>query len=1425
MKRRILAVLVGMCLLGGQAAAAELPEPVETTERVALAEPFTQMEAERELRKMDEESAARYIVKLQPVQAMSSGEDGLQATASAVFQELKADKAERIAEIEEKITEEIAEPIAMQRAAARISAPDTVTLSDWREGYQLLTLPEAVDAEAFVSRVADGQYAYIQPDYQLELQAEEEPRKAEEPAQPVQPEDPALGAGATVAVIDSGIDVTHPMLADKLAGGWDFVQDAALIYDETVRDQYYHGTHVAGIIAQTAPGAQILPLKVFENGKAYTSDIIEAIAYAENAGATAVNCSFGSTDNNQALREAMAASDMLFVCAAGNNRMNVDETPIYPACFDLDNILSVTSLNEDNGFSYYSNYGTAGVDIAARGRDVESAYPGGETGVMSGTSMAAGFVTAAAAIAGDNARTKILDAADRLSNLGQKVANRRALNLDNLIAGIPGSARELSLADDFDVHGYQRTPAEDWELFCSLDTVQVAAGGDFSLALKADGTVWSWGGNENGQLGYKTSGNSASPRQISGIDSICMIDAKQKQAFAVKEDGTVYAWGDNSYGQLGDGTKTERWLPVQVVGLNDIIKISAGRIHTAALREDGTVYVWGNNNRAQLGTGDTEEHLTPFLLDLTEVSDISAGGSHTAIVKEDGTVYAWGDNSYGQLGDGTMKRRTTAVKTEDIADVGTLSTGLYHTMAIKKDGTVYAWGSNTSYQYGNGTQSSANKPVLISGLAGIKTISIGTDHTVAVSDSGIAYAWGDNTYGQLGDGTYILRKTPVQITDLSDVSMATAGGSHTIALTHWAAIYIWGSNTSLQLGIEKKTGFAITAPNGLTTPAEPVAGVYHSMALQADGTVMAWGYNSHGQLGDGTTTNRDYPSLVSRLTDIKAISAGYFHNLAVKENGMVYAWGHNGYGQLGAGTANVQYTPIQVANLTDVKTVAAGTYHSVALKNDGTVWTWGNNKNGELGNGTNTDCIWPTQVPGLTDIKDIAVGYYTNFAIKTDGSVMAWGANNEFQLGVTPYVSHNTPVAVDLPKPIKKISAGPYHTLALSEDGEVFAWGYNGHGQLGQGEDMHAMVMLEGLTDVQDISAGEHHSLALSADGSVWGWGYNKTYQVGTGIRDKLAPKQISGLKNITKISAGYGHNLALQTDGKIVSWGNNGSGQLGDGQTFQCNTPHYISGEPGGNTEGKDPSQAHRVQFNQTNEDIFTRLDEVEWFSALPKYAASYTFTKSENLTVELYKYNRGVNTLVNANLANGATVSMKYPEQYYLKCYMTDQTQKPGAYWFAFHQSGAQTNGRGFEVSIGGSSYYANYADGGKLYKGGARLTDTPVSWLCAAGGNLYYNTGGGVCKYDTSAGTHTAFGSKFHAYFMVSDGSYLYFANWSDGGRLYRCSLTGSGLTCICKDIGAYLELDGSYLYYQNSLDGGKIYRVSKTASNRTRGELVR
>ncbi len=348
------------------------------------------------------------------------------------------------------------------------------------------------------------------------------------------------------------------------------------------------------------------------------------------------------------------------------------------------------------------------------------------------------------------------------------------------------------------------------------------------------------------------------------------------------------------------------------------------------------------------------------------------------------------------------------------------------------------------------------------------------------------------------------------------------------------------------------------------------AGDLHSLAMKSDGTVWAWGWNEHGQLGDGTNTNRKTPVQVSDLTDVDAVAGGWAHSLALTSDGTVRAWGDNSDGELGDGTNTDRKTPVQVSGLTDVAAIAGGGYHSLAVKSDGgatTVWAWGYNHFGQLGDGTNTDRKTPVQVSGLTGVDVIAGGGYHSLAVKSDGgttTVWAWGDNEYGQLGNGTTTASTTPVQVSGLTDVAAIAGGEYHSLALKSDGTVWAWGGNDYGQLGNGTTATSTtpVQVTGLSDVVAIAGGESYSLAVKSDGgtvTVWAWGRNNNGQLGNSTTTaSTTPVQVSGLTDIDSIAvaAGGHHGLAVKSDCTVWTWGRNDYGQLGDGTNTESTTP-----------------------------------------------------------------------------------------------------------------------------------------------------------------------------------------------------------------------------------------------------------------------------
>lgn len=234
---------------------------------------------------------------------------------------------------------------------------------------------------------------------------------------------------------------------------------------------------------------------------------------------------------------------------------------------------------------------------------------------------------------------------------------------------------------------------------------------------------------------------------------------------ALKNDGTVWSWGNNNSGKLGVGATTNCNTPTQVINLNNIIAISAGTNHTVALRKDGTVWTWGENRFGQLGDGTTESCTAPQQVSgLGNIIAIAAGDDHTVALKNDGTVWAWGYNSSGQLGDGSYASRNTPVQASIQSIVIAISASRDRTVALKKDGTVWTWGGRgTGLIYD--TVQSSQTPVQVNGLRSIIAIASGIDHIVVLKNDGTVWAWGLNYFGQLGDGTTKSRSTPAQVSN------------------------------------------------------------------------------------------------------------------------------------------------------------------------------------------------------------------------------------------------------------------------------------------------------------------------------------------------------------------------------------------------------------------------------------------------------------------------------------------------------------------------------------------------------------------------------------------------------------------------------------------------------------------------------------
>ena len=296
--------------------------------------------------------------------------------------------------------------------------------------------------------------------------------------------------------------------------------------------------------------------------------------------------------------------------------------------------------------------------------------------------------------------------------------------------------------------------------------VAVAAGTDFSLALREDGTVWAWGRNTHGQLGLGDLENRTVPVQIPGIDDAIAIAAGGSSttgfSLILRADGTVWATGDNGSGQLGLGDTVDRMVPERVPGLDGVVAIAAGSSsHALALREDGTMWGWGTGTSGRLGNGLSSTQTLPSQGLLRRVVAIASGTSHGQALTYDGRVWGFGSNTFGQTGTGATA--VIPAEVSGLRDVVAIRASGNTSFALTANGQLYGWGSGSGGQMGNGTTTSTNSTPVLVHLSNARLFATGGDHVLAEDAAGVLWAWGRNGSGQLGTGDLTTRTEPAQV--------------------------------------------------------------------------------------------------------------------------------------------------------------------------------------------------------------------------------------------------------------------------------------------------------------------------------------------------------------------------------------------------------------------------------------------------------------------------------------------------------------------------------------------------------------------------------------------------------------------------------------------------------------------------------------
>jgi len=693
-----------------------------------------------------------------------------------------------------------------------------------------------------------------------------------------------------------------------------------------------------------------------------------------------------------------------------------------------------------------------------------------------------------------------------------------------------------------------------------------------------------------------------------GSSSFTIVNAGRSAVAAIRAGGTLFTWGRNTYGQLGNSSTIQPSSPVQI-GSSSWTLVNPGYEFMNGILSNGKIYAWGYSGNQRLGT-TTGNISSPVLIQGVGSSSwtaLTANDNGGAGILQNGLLYTWGWNGYGTLG--TSNYADTAVPTaiqngfnilyySVPTPVGSsswtaVSFGEYNGQGIMSNGLLFSWGYGALGQNGQGNTTDYDSPVQI-GSSSWSAVGTLRNTSLAIRSDGQLFAWGRNAEGQVGDETNTQRNSPVQVGNSYFTWNFTGKGPmsySSYAIRNDSTLQVWGYNGVGQLGnsttLNTNSPINIGQKPALTTDrSSPVqigyyqswiavaTGSAHTLALRSDYRLFVWGLNSSGQLGDGTTVNKSSPIMLSNTASVSwtAVAAGAAHSLIIKSDATLFTFGNNIVGQLGLGdatTVNNRNSPNQVGG--SWLAIGAGSSHSVGIKSDGTLYTWGLNSSGQMGDATTVNKSSPVLISYLTGLSSNASiaqngGAYTlieqnNYAVKL------WGIGASGLLGDRTTVNKSQPqvlTAQFLYVPIREgtqswtnIAAGTSHIAAVRGDGLLFTWGFNNVGQLGTGDTIYRSSPTQiGASSWTMVSAGPSTTSAIRSDGYLFTWGLATSGFLGDSTTiNKSSPVQI-GSSSWTAVSLGASHAMAIRSGGTLFSWGLGTSGQLGTNAATTTSSP-----------------------------------------------------------------------------------------------------------------------------------------------------------------------------------------------------------------------------------------------------------------------------
>ena len=770
-----------------------------------------------------------------------------------------------------------------------------------------------------------------------------------------------------------------------------------------------------------------------------------------------------------------------------------------------------------------------------------------------------------------------------IADISENVVTGKCIGKTFLNATYTGTVGTISDAE----HTFYRNIEIDVLPEGGISVPNVDSGNGFTVSLKSDGSVWSWGANNFGQLGLGNTTAYNEPQKIEFTEKIKDIVTGTNHALALTESGKVYAWGLGNYGQLGQGSKYNQISPVVVYNtegkiLEDIVKIEAGDEISFAITSKGEVYAWGKNYSSRAQKLNTKENAIDItskyiltgdgevwdiagenkLIIVGRVSEIDEGTTHTVLLSENGLAYAVGDNTYGQLGNGNNVSSMEAVvairknESDLFTGIKQIKAGDNTTVILANDGNVYVCGMNDCYELGTDDKDilDVNIPRKIDNLDDNVLVAIGTSHVTSVKSNGTVYDWGNGVNGELGNRKNKTSANPVIVGDFivrSTKNHISIKVGQTETIEGKVDYFNLITNDIKEINYSSKDSSVADVITKINSD-----GIYEA---QITGNSIGTTTLIASQTGSSNIgiiqveVLQDEVGKTGIVIEPNVATTGS-HTVSLRADGKVFTWGVNTYGQLGNGTTKDSDEPIEVQfpEGTIITQIAAGEEYSVALDNNGNVWTWGRNNYYQIGH-TGGNQYTPYKVGGLPKVIKIAAGNYTTMVITENKELYGWGFNGYGNIGIGNYTNKVTVNKVVGFEDVIDVSVGKNHSMILTSDGKVYVTGSNLYGQLGNGIEeifkVNEFVNVNLPDVITALDCGELSSAVITVNGNMYTWGQNAYGQLGLGDKEtKFNPTLVSGLNNIREVEMGKTNTIVRDGNGAMYITGSNIYGQLGKG-------------------------------------------------------------------------------------------------------------------------------------------------------------------------------------------------------------------------------------------------------------------------------------